>query len=74
MDDREAPVLTRQHGDQAPDRGGGIFPNRACLIRMVGMVLAKQDDNWQEGRRYFRPETMALIDAVVDHVEVSPGS
>jgi hypothetical protein len=23
-------------------------------------------------RRYFRPETMALIDAVVDHEEVSP--
>ncbi len=36
------------------------------------MVLAEQDDEWQDGRRYFRPETMALIDAVVDHEEVSP--
>ncbi len=50
----------------------GIFPTRASLIRLVGMVLAEQDDEWQDGRRYFRPETMALIDAVVDHEEVSP--
>jgi putative transposase len=51
----------------------GIFPNRASLIRLVGMVLAEQDDEWQDGRRYFRPETMVLIDAVVDHQEVRPG-
>jgi putative transposase len=50
----------------------GIFPNRAALIRLVGMVLAEQDDEWQDGRRYFRPETMGLIDAVIDHEEVSP--
>ena len=50
----------------------GIFPNRASLIRLVGMVLAEQDDEWQDGRRYFRPETMALIDAVIDQGEVSP--
>jgi hypothetical protein len=27
------------------------------------MILAEQDDGWQDGRRYFGPETMALIDA-----------
>jgi transposase-like protein len=48
----------------------GIFPNRAALIRLVGMVLAEQDDEWQDGRRYFRPDTMASIDAVIEHEEV----
>ncbi len=30
------------------------------------MLLAEQDDEWQDGRRYFRPESMAPIDAVTD--------
>ena len=35
------------------------------------MVLAEQDDEWQDGRCYFRPESMAAIDAVADLKEVS---
>ena len=50
----------------------GIFPNRASVIRLVGMILAEQDDEWQDGRRYFRPESMALIDAAIEHREVEP--
>jgi hypothetical protein len=34
------------------------------------MVLAEQDDEWRDGRRYFRPETLAAIDAVIEHEEV----
>jgi hypothetical protein len=34
------------------------------------MILAEQDDEWQDGRRYFRPETMALIDARAEDKEV----
>lgn len=34
------------------------------MVRLVGMVLAEQDDEWQDGRCYFRPETMTAIDAV----------
>ncbi len=50
----------------------GIFPSRASVIRLVGMILAEQDDEWQDGRRYFRPETMTAIDAVVEGKEASP--
>lgn len=49
----------------------GIFPTRASVNRLIGMVLAEQDDECQDGRRYFRPETMA-IDLVMDPKEVSP--
>jgi transposase-like protein len=50
----------------------GIFPTRASVLRLVGMILAERDDEWQDGRRYFRPETLALIDAEPEVEEVVP--
>ena len=49
----------------------GKFPTRTSVIRLVGMILAEQDDEWQDGRCYFRPETMTAIDALVPIEEVS---
>jgi len=40
----------------------GIFPDRAALIRLAGMLLAEQDDEWAvTDRRYFTFESMARI-------------
>ena len=50
----------------------GIFPTRESLMRLVGMVPAEQDDEWQDGRCYFRPESMALIDALTEQKEEAP--
>jgi len=42
----------------------GIFPTRDSLMRMVGTLLAEQDDEWQvTDRRYFSLGSMARVDA-----------
>jgi transposase-like protein len=40
----------------------GIFPTRASVLRLIGMLLVEQDDEWKvSSRRYFSASSMAEL-------------
>jgi len=49
----------------------GIFPGRDSTLRLIGAILAEQNDEWAESRRYMNPKDlqkarMPVIDGALE--------
>lgn len=47
----------------------GIFPTDASTLRLIGMLLVEQNDEWAVGRRYFSISSMKLLNQSSDDVK-----
>jgi len=50
----------------------GVFPDEASVIRLVGAILQKQDEEWEVAKRYFSLESMSRLYAPPPLVMAEP--
>jgi hypothetical protein len=48
-----------EQGDPLPYRGRWDLPGRDAIVRFVGAVLAEQNDEWTQSRRYMGTDILA---------------
>jgi hypothetical protein len=55
----EQPQRAIEPGDPAPHRGRRHLADRLYVVRRIGAVLAEQQDEWAECRRYLGLDVLA---------------